>query len=92
MLVDVTGDGDVSAHGVSLDGESADRLPTSALFMLLTPDVKAFARRAYLDVVLGIVGNELRGHCGQLISGKTVVEVNAANSVTEDKSDADAGR
>lgn len=92
MLKDVPGDGDVPADRVPLDGESADRLPSSPLFLLITPDVKSFTRRAYLDEVVRIVPEELRR---RLIRGsvvEAVVEVDAADAVAEHESESDTNR
>lgn len=91
MLVYVAGDCYVATDTVSLDADAVFCTAFAWCFIDGAPDVQAVAAGRYLDVVVWVVCDELRGShvCAPLV--KHMVQVNATDSVSENIAKSDTG-
>lgn len=92
MLVDVSGDGDVSAGAVALDGDAVLDSSGSGCLRCESPDVEAVATGRDFDVVAFVSRKE----CGRLLvrlsALEDVIKIDAANAFSEDEAGTDTSQ
>lgn len=92
MLVDISGDGDVSAGRVTFDIQTIDGLATPSTCFCGSPNVQAVETRTHLDVVAWVCAEEFRSYLIRLTVDEAVVKVDATDAVPENEPEPYAGR